>query len=118
MSKHSHIFISVIALMFFIGGALLVLSALESYAVGFRGWALYSVFISFVHFFIGYNLFKRKHFAPLVGIFFQGYLVAHFVINYKDMLYSSILLPSLIGVLFISVFIITSLFVLRKQFTN
>jgi len=118
MSKHSHIFISVIALIFFIGGALFVLSALESYAVGFRGWALFSVFISFVHFFISFSLFKRKHLAPYIGIFFQTYLVAHLIINYRDMLYSSILLPSVIGVLSISVFIITSLFFLRKQFTN
>lgn len=118
MSKHSHIFISFIALIFFIEGALFALSALESYAAGFRGWAAFSFFITFVHLFIAVSLFKQKRFAPHLGIFFQAYLVTHFIINYRETLYSPILFPSAIGVLSISAFITTSLFVLRNQFTN
>jgi len=118
MSKHSHIFISAIALIFLFEGVLFVLSALESYTVGFRGWAAFSLFISFVHIFIGYSLFKQKRFAPYLGIFFQIYLVTHFIINYRETLSSPILFPSAFGVLLVSVFIIVSLFFLRKKFIH
>jgi hypothetical protein len=118
MSKHSHIFISVIALIFFIEGALFGLSALESYAAGFRGWAAFSFFITFVHFFIAVSLFKQKRYAPHIAIFFQAYIVTHFIISYRDTLYSPILFPSAIGVLSISAFITTGLFILRNNFTN
>jgi hypothetical protein len=118
MSKHSHVLIIAIALVFFIQGALFVLATFDSFGAGFRGWAGFSFFIALVHLFIGYSLIKRKIFAPHLGIFFQAYLVAHFIIMNRDMLYSPILFPLAISVLSISALLTTSLFLLRNKFIN
>ena len=59
MSKHSHIVIGIIALIFFIQGAFFLLSSLDSYGAGFRGWAVFSVFISFAISVLVENMIKH-----------------------------------------------------------
>jgi hypothetical protein len=79
---------------------------------------VYVGFIAFVHFFIAYGIVKRKKWAPHLGIFFEAYLVANFMVNNAKSIYSVVLLPSALTLLSVSAFVAGSLFVLRNKFTQ
>jgi len=118
MKKHIFFFVSLIAFIFFIEGAIFLFSVFQSYEAGFRGAALLSLFIAGVHFFIVFGLISRKKWAPHLGIFFQLYLVLNFIISNREALYSPTLLPSAVTVLSVSAFLTASLFMLKNQFTE
>lgn len=118
MKKHIVFFASLIAFIFAIQGVIFLMSVPESYQAGFRGWALYSLFIAVVHFFIALGLIHRRKWAPHLGIFFQLYIILNFIISNSGSLFSPILLPSVFTVLSVSAFITTGLFILRNEFTD
>ena len=118
MKKHIAFFASLLAFIFAAEGALFLMSVAQSYHAGFRGWALFSLFISLVHFFIAAGLLHRRRWAPHLGIFFQLYIILNFAIGNLHSLSSPELLPSALTVLSVSAFITTSLFILRNEFTD
>ena len=118
MQKHITFFAPLLAFVFAIEGVAFLFSVVSSYQAGFRGWAMFSLFIAFVHFFIAYGLATRRRWAPHLGIFFQLYIVLNFIISNASSLFSQALLPSALTVLSVSAFLTVSLFITKDEFTN
>lgn len=118
MQKHLAFFAYLLAFIFTLQGALFLYSVWGSYEAGFRGWAMYSLFISLVHFFIAFGLAKGRRWAPHLGIFFQLYIVLNFIIGNSQSLFSEALLPSALTVLSVSAFLTITLFTLKNEFNN
>lgn len=118
MKKHIVFFAPLLAFIFALEGAAFIFSVIQSYQAGFRGWALFSAFIAFVHLFIAFGLATHKKWAPHLGIFFQLYIVLNFAISNAGSLFSQALLPSVLTVLSVSAFLTVSLFITRDEFIN
>ncbi len=118
MKKHIAFFAPLIAFIFGVEGIIFLLSVPQSYQAGFRGWAVFSLFIAAVHFFIAFGLVHKRKWAPHLGIFFQLYIILNFIISNFQSLFTPTLLPSALTVLSVSAFLTGSLFVLRDEFTD